>query len=107
MTDTQTIHPHLSGLLMPVRTEDDFEIKVVGRVPDALAARFSRQLRRCLGISAARVCASNAEARAKHRGPRPYNALDAQTCPANRLSCLWYRMLRPVSVPRQRLAGHR
>ena len=40
--DTQTIHPHLSGVLAPVRTEDDFELKVVGRIPDALAGAYYR-----------------------------------------------------------------
>ncbi len=42
MADTQTIHPHLSGLLAPVRSEDDFEMKVVGRIPDALAGAYYR-----------------------------------------------------------------
>jgi hypothetical protein len=37
VADTQTIHPHLSGVLAPVRSEDEFEMKVVGRIPDALA----------------------------------------------------------------------
>jgi carotenoid cleavage dioxygenase-like enzyme len=42
VTDTQTIHPHLSGVLAPVRTEDDFELEVVGRIPDALAGTYYR-----------------------------------------------------------------
>ena len=42
MADTQTIDPHLSGVLAPVRSEDDFELKVVGRIPDALAGAYYR-----------------------------------------------------------------
>ena len=42
MADTQSIHPHLSGVLAPVRSEDDFELKVVGRIPDALAGAYYR-----------------------------------------------------------------
>jgi carotenoid cleavage dioxygenase-like enzyme len=42
MSDTQTVHPHLSGVLAPVRTEDDFELEVVGRIPDALAGAYYR-----------------------------------------------------------------
>ncbi len=42
MADTQTVHPHLSGVLAPVRSEDDFEMKVVGRIPDALAGAYYR-----------------------------------------------------------------
>jgi carotenoid cleavage dioxygenase-like enzyme len=42
MADTQTIHPHLSGLLAPVRSEHDVELKVVGRIPDALAGAYYR-----------------------------------------------------------------
>ena len=42
MADTQTIHPHLSGVLEPLRSEDDFELKVVGRIPDALAGAYYR-----------------------------------------------------------------
>ncbi|HVX09687.1 MAG TPA: carotenoid oxygenase family protein [Pirellulales bacterium] len=42
MADTQTVHPHLSGLLAPVRTEDDFELEIVGRIPDALAGAYYR-----------------------------------------------------------------
>ncbi|MCI0744872.1 MAG: carotenoid oxygenase family protein [Verrucomicrobia subdivision 3 bacterium] len=34
--------PHLSGLLEPVRSEDDFELKVVGRIPDALDGTYYR-----------------------------------------------------------------
>src|SRR5258706_9515404 len=40
--DPRTIHPHLSGLLAPVRSEDDFELKVVGHIPDALAGAYYR-----------------------------------------------------------------
>jgi carotenoid cleavage dioxygenase-like enzyme len=42
VADTQTVHPHLSGVLAPVRSEDDFELKVVGRIPDALAGAYYR-----------------------------------------------------------------
>ncbi len=42
MADAQTIHPHLSGVLAPVRSEDDFEMRVVGRIPDALAGAYYR-----------------------------------------------------------------
>ncbi|HEY3967124.1 MAG TPA: carotenoid oxygenase family protein, partial [Planctomycetaceae bacterium] len=42
MPDTQTIHTHLSGVLAPLRSEDDFEVKVVGRIPDALAGAYYR-----------------------------------------------------------------
>ena len=35
MADTQTSHPHLSDVLAPVRSEDDFELSVIGRIPDA------------------------------------------------------------------------
>ena len=42
MTNTQTIHPHLSGAFAPVRSEDDFELEVVGRIPDALAGAYYR-----------------------------------------------------------------
>ena len=42
MADTQSTHPHLSGVLAPVRSEDDFELEVVGRIPDALAGAYYR-----------------------------------------------------------------
>lgn len=42
MSDTPTVHPHLSGVLAPVRSEDDFELEVVGRIPDALAGAYYR-----------------------------------------------------------------
>ena len=42
MAEAQTIHPHLSGVLAPVRSEDDFELEVVGRIPDALAGTYYR-----------------------------------------------------------------
>src|SRR6185503_13455044 len=43
MADTQTtIHPHLSGVLAPVRSEDEFEMKVAGRIPDAVRGAYYR-----------------------------------------------------------------
>ncbi len=42
MAGTQTMNPHVSGVLAPVRSEDDFELKVVGRIPDALAGAYYR-----------------------------------------------------------------
>jgi carotenoid cleavage dioxygenase-like enzyme len=42
VTDTQNIHPHLTGLLEPMRSEDDFDLKAVGRIPDALARAYYR-----------------------------------------------------------------
>jgi carotenoid cleavage dioxygenase-like enzyme len=42
VADTQTAHTHLSGVLAPVRSEDDFELKVLGRIPDALAGAYYR-----------------------------------------------------------------
>jgi carotenoid cleavage dioxygenase len=42
MAVTQTVHPHLSGACAPVRSEDDYELKVVGRIPDALAGAYYR-----------------------------------------------------------------
>lgn len=42
MANPQTIHPHVSGVLAPVRSEDDFEMKVVGHIPDALAGAYYR-----------------------------------------------------------------
>ena len=42
MAESQTIQPHLSGVMMPVRSEDDFELEVVGRIPDALAGAYYR-----------------------------------------------------------------
>jgi carotenoid cleavage dioxygenase-like enzyme len=42
VADTQAVHPHLPGLLAPVRSEDDFELEVVGRIPDALAGAYYR-----------------------------------------------------------------
>lgn len=41
--DSQTtIHPHLSGNLAPIRSEDDFDCVVEGRIPDALAGAYYR-----------------------------------------------------------------
>ena len=42
MANPPTVHPHLSGILEPVRTEDDFELKVEGRIPNALAGAYYR-----------------------------------------------------------------
>jgi carotenoid cleavage dioxygenase-like enzyme len=42
VADTQTTQPHHSGLLAPLRSEDDFELEVVGRIPDALAGAYYR-----------------------------------------------------------------
>jgi carotenoid cleavage dioxygenase-like enzyme len=38
----QTTHPHLSGVLAPVRSEDDFDLTVIGHIPDALAGAYYR-----------------------------------------------------------------
>ncbi len=38
----QAIHPHLSGNLAPIRTEDDFDLVVEGRIPDAMRGAFYR-----------------------------------------------------------------
>ena len=38
----QAIHPHLSGNLAPIRTEDDFDLTVEGRIPDAMRGAFYR-----------------------------------------------------------------
>lgn len=40
--------PTLSGVIAPVRSEDDFELKVVGRFPDALVGAIE--------LSSVRVC---------------------------------------------------
>jgi carotenoid cleavage dioxygenase len=40
--DTPTVNPQLSALPAPLRSEDDFELKVVGRIPDALAGAYYR-----------------------------------------------------------------
>jgi carotenoid cleavage dioxygenase-like enzyme len=42
VADTQTIHSRSTGLLEPMRSEDDFDLKVVGRTPDALAGAYYR-----------------------------------------------------------------
>jgi carotenoid cleavage dioxygenase-like enzyme len=42
MAGTAVSHPHLSGLLSPVRSEDDFEMHVRGRIPDALNGAYFR-----------------------------------------------------------------
>jgi len=42
VADTQTVHSHNVGLLEPMRSEDDFDLKVVGRIPDALAGAYYR-----------------------------------------------------------------
>lgn len=38
----QSIHPHLSGNLAPVRSEDDFDLAVAGRIPEAMRGAFYR-----------------------------------------------------------------
>ena len=40
MTDTQPIRPHLTGMIEPMRSEDDFDLNVVGSIPDALAGAY-------------------------------------------------------------------
>jgi len=40
VADIPTIRPHLTGLLEPMRSEDDFDLKVVGRIPDAMAGAY-------------------------------------------------------------------
>jgi carotenoid cleavage dioxygenase len=42
MADTQLLHPHLSGNLAPIRSEDNFECLVRGRIPDGLAGAYYR-----------------------------------------------------------------
>ena len=42
MADAQTIHSRNNGLLEPMRSEDDFDLKVVGRIPDALSGAYYR-----------------------------------------------------------------
>lgn len=42
MPNAPTAHSHLSGVCAPVRTEDDFELEVVGRIPDPLAGAYYR-----------------------------------------------------------------
>jgi carotenoid cleavage dioxygenase-like enzyme len=42
MADAAILHPHLSGLLSPVRSEDDFGMRVRGRIPDALNGAYYR-----------------------------------------------------------------
>lgn len=42
MPNTQAAHPHLSGVCAPMRSEDDFELEVVGRIPDGLAGAYYR-----------------------------------------------------------------
>ena len=36
------LHPHLEGTLAPVRSEDDFELRVSGRIPAGLEGAFYR-----------------------------------------------------------------
>ena len=36
------LHPHLEGTLAPIRSEDDFELRVSGRIPDGLEGAFYR-----------------------------------------------------------------
>jgi carotenoid cleavage dioxygenase len=42
VADSNTVHPPLPGISAPVRGEDDFELEVVGRIPDALAGAYYR-----------------------------------------------------------------
>ena len=42
MAETQTSQSQVTGLLEPMRSEDDFDLKVVGRIPDALAGAYYR-----------------------------------------------------------------
>ena len=42
MDGSQVFNPYLAGNFAPVRSEDDFEMKVVGRIPDALAGAYYR-----------------------------------------------------------------
>lgn len=42
MADGTTINPHLAGPLAPVRSEDDFDLKVEGRIPEALFGAYYR-----------------------------------------------------------------
>ncbi len=36
------LHPHLEGPLAPIRSEDDFELRITGRIPEALQGTFYR-----------------------------------------------------------------
>jgi carotenoid cleavage dioxygenase-like enzyme len=42
VAETQTSQSQVTGLLEPMRSEDDFDLKVVGRIPDALAGAYYR-----------------------------------------------------------------
>lgn len=42
MADSSAVHPHLCGVLAPLHSEDDFQLKVEGRIPDALAGSYYR-----------------------------------------------------------------
>jgi carotenoid cleavage dioxygenase-like enzyme len=42
VADSQTIQAYPAGLFEPVRSEDDFDLKVLGRIPDALAGAYYR-----------------------------------------------------------------
>lgn len=42
MADTQTVRSHLSGVSAPLRSEDDFELKVSGCIPEGLAGAYYR-----------------------------------------------------------------
>jgi carotenoid cleavage dioxygenase-like enzyme len=42
VADALTVHAQLAGVIVPVRSEDDFELEVVGRIPDALAGAYYR-----------------------------------------------------------------
>ena len=42
MAETQAVPSQLIGLFEPMRSEDDFDLKVVGHIPDALAGAYYR-----------------------------------------------------------------
>ena len=42
MADGQAINPHLSGNLAPIRSEDDFDLAIEGRIPDNLHGAYYR-----------------------------------------------------------------
>jgi carotenoid cleavage dioxygenase len=42
VAETQTVPSQLTGLFEPMRSEDDFDLEVVGRIPDAVAGAYYR-----------------------------------------------------------------
>ena len=42
MDGSQVISPYLAGNFAPVRSEDDFELEVIGEIPAGLAGAFYR-----------------------------------------------------------------